>query len=101
WIGVAASLLAVLWTVLSTREYSPEEMGRFGETAEHPESDEQLQALASRTLGASSAWIGAGILVLAAVLKWRLEKELYVLGGLLIAYGIASTIAIMRARAGH
>src|SRR6185503_15115588 len=45
WFGGAALFLAMLWTVLTTREYSPGEMAEFGETAQHPESDEQLQAL--------------------------------------------------------
>src|SRR3954470_1046907 len=53
WFGGAALFLAVLWTVLTTREYSPEEMDRFGETAEHPESDEILRALASRTVAST------------------------------------------------
>ena len=101
WIGGAALLIAVLWTVLTTREYSPEQMLQFGETAEHPESDEQLQALAGRTLLSPLLWIGAGVLVLLAVLEWRLEKELYVLAGLLIAYGAASIVAIRLARGGH
>src|SRR5213595_2031394 len=46
WIGGAALLIAVLWTVVTTREYSPEDMAQFGETAEHPDTDEQLRALA-------------------------------------------------------
>jgi maltose/moltooligosaccharide transporter len=99
WIGGGALLFAVLWTVLTTREYSPEQMLAYGETAEHPESDEQLQALAGRTLISPALWIGAGGLVLLAVLEWHLEKELYVLAGLLIAYGLASIIAILLARA--
>src|SRR3954466_9889523 len=38
WFGGAALFLAVLWTVLSTREYSPDEMAGFGESADHPGS---------------------------------------------------------------
>src|SRR3954454_9432418 len=34
WFGGAALFLAVLWTVLSTREYSPEEMAGFGDSAD-------------------------------------------------------------------
>ena len=100
WVGGAALFLAVLWTVLTTKEYSPVEMSAFGESAEHPDGDETLRALASRTLGSSIAWIGAGILVLLAVLEWQLEKEVYVLAGLLIVYGLASIIAILLARRG-
>ena len=100
WFGGAALFLAVLWTVLNTREYSPVEMAAFGESAEHPESDEQLRALARRGLASPFAWIAAGVAVLFAVMQWHLEKELYVLAGLLIAYGIASLLAILLARRG-
>lgn len=75
WFGGAALFVAVLWTVLTTREYSPAEMERFGESAEHPESDEQLLALGRRGLGSGLVWIGAGIAVVLAVLEWALEKR--------------------------
>jgi len=100
WVGGAALFVAVLWTVLTTKEYSPAEMAAFDESADHPDGDETLRALASRTLGSSMVWIGAGVLVLLAVLEWQLEKEVYVLAGLLIAYGLASIIAILLARGG-
>jgi len=100
WIGGAALFLAVLWTVLATREYSPEEMAGFGETADHPDGDTTLRALGSRSLGRSIIWIVAGGLVIFGVAEWGLEKEMYLLGGLLIAYGLASIIAIQLARRG-
>jgi maltose/moltooligosaccharide transporter len=86
--------------VLSTREYPPEDMARFTEGADHPGSDETIRALASRTMTSSLAWIGAGVVVLFGVLELHLEKEMYVLGGFLIAYGLASVIAIRLARHG-
>jgi len=101
WFGGAALFVAVMWTVLSTREYSPEEMERFGETAIHPDSDQSLRSLGERTLGSSLTWIAAGALVLFAVFEWDLEKEMYLLGGLLIAYGLASIVAILLARGGN
>jgi maltose/moltooligosaccharide transporter len=100
WVGGAALFLAVLWTVLTTKEYSPVEMAAFGESAEHPDGDQTMRALASRTLGSSLLWIGAGAVVVLAVLEFALEKEMYVLGGLLIGYGLASVIAILLARGG-
>ncbi|MBV8907613.1 MAG: MFS transporter [Sphingomonas sp.] len=100
WFGGAALFLAVLWTVLSTREYSPDDMARFGESAEHPDDDTTLRALASRTLTSSVVWTGAGAAVMLAVAEWSLEKEVYLLGGLLIAYGLASIVAIQLARRG-
>ena len=101
WFGGAALFLAVLWTVLTTREYSPEELLQFGETAEHPENNEALAVLADRDFKSSLLWIAGGILVVLAVLEWHFEKEMYVLGGLLIAYGLASIVAIKLAKAGN
>lgn len=101
WIGGAALFAAVLWTVLSTREYDPEHMARYGEDVEHPDGTQTIRALASRTFGASLVWIAAGAVVVAAVAELGLEKEVYLLGGLLIAYGLASIAAIQLARSGR
>jgi len=101
WIGAAAVLIAVLWTVLTTREYSPEQMVDFGETSEHPDSDKTLGALANRSFGTSVLWIAIGVSVLFAVMEWALQKEVYLLGGLLIVYGLANAAGIALARAGR
>jgi maltose/moltooligosaccharide transporter len=100
WFGGAALFLAVLWTVITTREYSPDQMAAFGGDDGHPDSAATLRALASRSLGSSLPWIAAGAIVAAAVAPLDLEKEVYLLGGLLIAYGLASLIAILLARSG-
>lgn len=101
WFGGAALLLAMLWTILTTREYSPTELAGFAETTEHPQADEQLQTLSSRSQSPSIAWIAAGALILAAVAEFHFEKEVYLLGGLLIVYGLARLIAISLARSGN
>lgn len=100
WFGGAALFLAVLWTVLTTREYSPDEMAAFHGAAVEDQAH-ATQVLAARRFSGSLIWIGAGIIVIAAVAMLRLEKEMYLLGGLLAAYGIASIVAIARARSGR
>ena len=100
WFGGAALFLAVLWTVISTKEYSPEEMRAFDQGAETGESSPAIRALAARGLGSSAIWIAAGVAVLLVVQQFELEKEMYLLGGLLIAYGIASMLGIQLARQG-
>lgn len=101
WFGGLALFCAVMWTVITTREYGPEEMAGFGDEPATPEADaETLRALAARGLGGTAMWIGAGLAVVLAVAKLGLEKEVYVLGGLLIAYGLASLAAIRMARTG-
>jgi maltose/moltooligosaccharide transporter len=101
WFGGAALFLAVLWTVVSTREYSPEEMARFGEARDHAAQDQTIGALANRSFGTSVLWIALGVCVIFAVIEWRLEKEVYLLGGLLIAYGLANAAGIALARQGR
>ncbi len=100
WFGGAALFLAVLWTVISTKEYSPKEMRGFGEEGAQEANAITLRALAARGLGGSALWIGAGLLIAFCVVAFGLEKEVYLLGGLLIAYGLASIIAIVTARGG-
>ncbi|WP_309753246.1 MFS transporter [Novosphingobium sp.] len=99
WFGGGALFLAVLWTVLTTREYAPEVMARFeGEAA--PDPGETIRALAARTYRVCLAWAAAGAGVIALVMRLGLEKEVYLLGGLLIAFGLASAVAIAAARRG-
>ncbi len=100
WFGGAALFLAVLWTVVSTREYSPEQLRAFNGETEATGSPPAVRALAARGPGSSVPWIAAGLLVLLAVYEFALEKEMYLLGGLLIGYGLAQLAAISMARAG-
>ena len=96
-LSSAALFASVLWTVVTTKEYSSEEMMRFEGAVEH-DGDHVMRLLAARSVGSSAVWIGAGAAVIAAVAVLGLEKEVYLLGELLPAYGIASVIAILRAR---
>ncbi|APR52242.1 MFS transporter [Sphingomonas koreensis] len=99
WFGGAALFLAVLWTIVSTKEYSPEEMAAFdGPRAEADET--AMRALAARSNTSSLIWIAAGAAVIVAVGRFGLEKEVYLLGGLLAGYGVASLIAMTLARRG-
>ena len=100
WFGGAALFAAVLWTVVTTAEFSPEQMAVFD--GEPPSDGEAvtMRALAARTFASGAAWIGAGAAVILATVAFGLEKEVYLLGALLIAYGGASLFAISRARGG-
>ncbi|WP_293940349.1 MFS transporter [Sphingomonas sp.] len=100
WFGGAVLFLSVLWTVFSTKEYSPDEQRMFGEAGIDDPEHLTMRALAARGLARSMIWLGAGVIVVAAVAEFRLEKEVYLLGGLLAAYGLASIAAIRLARAG-
>jgi maltose/moltooligosaccharide transporter len=101
WIGGAALFAAVLWTVLTTREYSPDEMRAFGDAEPAEGLDQPVRALASKTYAASALWLVAGLAVIAGVAFWGLEKEVYLLGALLAGYGLLSAVAISMAKQGN
>ena len=100
WVGGAAMLLAVGWTVFKTREYIPEEMAAFGGEISTG-NETTLRALAARGFGSSLVWIVAGLSIAFAVEPLKLEKEVYLLGALVAGYGLASLIAISLARSGR
>ena len=96
WFGGVALFAAVLWTVLTTKEYSPAEMAMFdGPSADN---DATIRALASKSLTSAILWIVAGIFVVVLVGISGLEKEVYLLGALIAAYGVASVFAIVLAQ---
>lgn len=100
WGGGLALFCAVLWTIVTTREYSPEQQAAFAHAQEaapqHP-----VRALASKSYLGGAVWIGAGLAVMLAVDRLALEKEVLLLGALLAAYGVISGIGIALARQGR
>ncbi len=101
WVGGAALFLAVLWTVLTTREYSPAEQSVFAAAGQREEFTHSVRALSAKGYLSCAAWIAAGAIVAIAVDVLGLEKEVYLLGGLLAAYGVLSAIAIALAKQGR
>lgn len=100
WFGALALLAAVLVTVVSTHEYSPQEMKAFSGAATEETDVDTVRVLAARNFASCLMWIIAGGAVAAMVYGFEFEKEMYLLAGLLAAYGVASIFAIHFARHG-
>ncbi|MEX0342062.1 MAG: MFS transporter [Erythrobacter sp.] len=100
WAGGMALFLAIGWTVLTTREYSPEQMAAF-DPGHSVDSGHPVRALAAKNYAAALLWIALGAGVALMVNPLGLEKEIYLLGGLLAAYGVLSAIAIAMAKQGR
>ncbi|BBD99504.1 MFS transporter [Sphingobium amiense] len=98
WAGGAALLGAVLWTVATTREFTPEEMRGF---AQETRSDHAGPDLGARSLWPCFLWMGAGTVAALLVPAWGMEKEVYLLAALLTGYGAATLAAILLARRGR
>ena len=81
-VGAAVLFCAVLWTVVTTREYAPERLLGFAR-----------RSLALPHTDASNAWrlglvmLVAGGLAVAAIRRFALAEELYLLAGGLIVFG--------------
>ncbi|MBU6159080.1 MAG: MFS transporter [Bacteroidetes bacterium] len=97
-IGAAVYMLAISYTVITTREYSPEELKSFGEESAATQGIE-IKTPANKFLNKGLLWLMIGI-ALSALLYYynfnrteKLEKELYVLTGGLTAFGLFQLIA--------
>lgn len=91
YFGGGVFLLAVLWTVFRSKEYSPEQLAAFeaaeNKTEYHKEARDGKYYIANggRQIGVGLLVSALGILLTALVIWYKLDKELYVLsiGGLL------------------
>ncbi len=95
YIGAAALLFAVLWTIFTTREYSPEEMHRFEGTSAHQTVDEPLATPLN-----GFWWATAGAIIIILVAQFQLDKPVYILGFALLAYGGAQEYTRRKATRG-
>ncbi|MFN3228255.1 MAG: MFS transporter [Asticcacaulis sp.] len=93
YIGGAGLLLAVLWTVFTTKEYSPDELAAFERAEAENNAGESLRDKIiapglGRFYGLGLGLLLAGSALCFAVFSQGLEKELYVLGGGLVVFGL-------------
>jgi maltose/moltooligosaccharide transporter len=110
YIGACVFLLAVLWTVLRTKEYSPEELKEFdeGEKAARDIKYPELKAavtekdLQSRTrfFRPGLIWLVVGLVLTFILTKVNLEKQLYVISGGVSLFGLLQIISGMLQSAG-
>jgi maltose/moltooligosaccharide transporter len=116
YIGGAALLAAVAWTVFTTKEYSPEEMARF-EAARAGLGSSPARAVIQRSAAqftrGGGLWILAGAAIAAMVMIARSEprpaflgtievaKDIYVLAALVAGFGVIQLVAGMLRRQGR
>jgi maltose/moltooligosaccharide transporter len=85
----ALALLAAMgWTVLSTREYPPQALAAFDDATSV--SRTPLVKARVRTLGL--IWFAAGAAALVLVYATGIERELYLLAGGMLAYGVVQLV---------
>jgi len=87
YLGGAVLFAAVMWTVKSTKEYSPEQLEAFEKACQitqQPEVERSVQQF----IKGGVIWALAGTLILAFVYSNSLDKELYLLSGGLVVFGL-------------
>ena len=103
YIGGAVFLLAVLWTVIRTKEYSPEEMKSFEKEkiSANPAVRIQLKTsfeLVGKFLRNGVIFLIAGLILSFLFFYFKLEKELYILSGGLVVFGVIQLITAYLAK---
>ncbi len=94
YIGGAAFFVAVSWTVIRTREYSPEQLAEF-DAARPPEHVVQEASLrpAAKYRAGGIVWAVIGAALWAWVAAADLDKQLYVLAGGALSFGAFQILA--------
>ena len=89
YVGGAAFLLAVSWTVFRTKEYSPEQLAAFDASRSlEPQGDLVQHRAAARYRNGGIAWLIVGAAGLLWISSAGLDKELYILAGGIAVFGI-------------
>jgi maltose/moltooligosaccharide transporter len=99
YLGAAAFFGAVLWTVIRTKEYSPEELRAHAEadalimTETHGEEIPEPEKVSRVFLNRSILWIGIGVLLSYLIYYFQLHPELYIFSVGIGFYGVMMLVS--------
>jgi maltose/moltooligosaccharide transporter len=103
YIGGVVFISAVIWTILRTKEYSPEELREFSEK-ENPEINYDTDSINTFSSGIfvkrGVYWIFAGLVISLIIYYYSFEKELYILSFGTGAFGLIQIISGLFVSAG-
>ncbi len=104
YFGGAVFLLAVSWTVFSTKEYSPEQLKEFDQANEEENETNEFSDTTSHIR--ESLRTGLVFLVLGVILSFlfyfiHVEKEVYILSFGLLAFGLLEIISSLLQNKGY
>jgi maltose/moltooligosaccharide transporter len=96
YIGGLVLIGSVLWTVISTREYSPDQLHESSDVS----APNHVAIDRSRALGEGVVCLALGSVGAWLVYAYRLDKNIYLLAGMLMAYGLSQLWLSMGERRG-
>ena len=100
YLGAAAFLGAVLWTIFSTKEYPPEELAAFSGHDLATKHDLVLARTPAQYRKSAIAWSVAGLAFAGTVAIFGWDKQLYVLGFGLAAFGVLQLLTAAKQQRG-
>lgn len=102
YIGGAAFLLAVSWTVFRSTEYSPEELREF-DAAEDAEATAEgaVHRAAGKYRDGGIAWALVGFVCWFVIAANDLDKQLYILSGACVVFGALQLLSARLQNAGR
>ena len=109
YLGAGVFFLAVLWTVIRTKEYSPQELEEFekGEKAALEErqknvsGSEQNEERKTNFYVPGLIWLASGMILSFLLSRTNLEKELYIITGGISFFGLLQLLAGLLRSAGR
>ena len=101
YLGAIAFLGAVLWTVFTTKEYAPDELAGFAGRGASQSAPADFARTPEQHRRSGAVWLAAGLAFAAIVAYFGWDKQLYVLGFGLAAFGILQVIAAARQQRGR
>lgn len=103
YIGGGVYFISVMWTVLSTREYPPEELAAFDRVrteALHIDTKIAAGRPAAKFLKSGGVWLAGGLILSVLIYQFELAKELYVLSFGVTVFGLLQFLAARLKRVG-
>ncbi|HUQ09658.1 MAG TPA: MFS transporter [Steroidobacteraceae bacterium] len=86
-VGAAVLAVAMLWTIVTTREYPPDQLHTFGDATSDAAAVRPGSARSARARGL--LWLAAGALGVFLVWRFAIDKQVYLLAGMFAAWGLA------------
>lgn len=96
YLGGIVFLVAVLWTVIKGKEYSPEQLKEFDDNSENKaikDISESIVYSPNRYLHRGIIWSFVGIVLSLPIYKYNMENELYILAGGILFFGLLQILS--------
>jgi maltose/moltooligosaccharide transporter len=93
YLGGIVFLAAVLWTVFTSREYSPEELKKYETDTDTARKELTVTEPVIKYFRRGIVWTVIGLILAYPIQYFKLEKELYILAGGFLVFGLLQLTA--------